>query len=62
MVDLKKFDKSRRIRYRSDYQLERIHKNLPWNKRRLKWYWIAVGFIVPAATTQAAIWYLNLDI
>jgi hypothetical protein len=44
VADIKDFDKSRRTHWRSDDDLERIHANLPWNKKApVKWGLVAVA-------------------
>ena len=57
MADIKDFDKSRRTHWRSDDELERIHANLPWNKKTpVKWGLVAVVLIGAGAATQLVIW------
>jgi hypothetical protein len=57
MADIHNFDKSHRTHWRSDDDLERIHKNLPWNKRApIKWGLVALVFAGAAAATQYGVW------
>ena len=57
MADVKNFDKSRRTHWRSDDELERIHANLPWNRKTpVKWGLVAVALIGAGAVTQLVIW------
>jgi hypothetical protein len=56
VADIKKFDKSRRTHWRSDDELERIHANLPWNRKKVQWVLVALVLIGSAATTQFVIW------
>jgi hypothetical protein len=57
MADIHNFDKSHRTHWRSDDDLERIHKNLPWNKRApIKWGLVALVFAGTAALTQWGVW------
>jgi len=56
-MGIKRFDKSRRTHWRSDYELERIHRNLPWNKNRhVRWGIVVLAFLGAAAVTQLVIW------
>jgi Excalibur calcium-binding domain len=58
--DIKDFDKSRRTHWRSDYELQRIHANLPWNKKTpVKWGLVAVVLIGAGAVTQLVIWEMQ---
>lgn len=60
MADIKNFDKSRRTHWRSDDDLERIHANLPWNKKaRVKWGLVAVALVGAGAVTQLVIWEMQ---
>jgi Excalibur calcium-binding domain len=57
VADIKDFDKSRRTHWRSDDELERIHANLPWNKKTpVKWGLVVVALIGAGAVTQLVIW------
>ena len=56
MSDIHQFDPSRRTHWRSDDDLERIDKNLPWNRKRLKWGALILAFIGAGALTQFGIW------
>jgi Excalibur calcium-binding domain len=57
VADIKDFDKSRRTHWRSDDDLERIHANLPWNKKAtVKWGLVAAALIGAGAVTQLVIW------
>lgn len=46
------FDKSRRMHWRSDGELKRIHRNLPWDNRRVRWGMVLIGFLAAAILTQ----------
>lgn len=57
MGNIRKFDQSHRTHFRSDDELERIHKNLPWNKRSaVRWSVVALAFAAAALVTQLGIW------
>lgn len=50
-MGIKRFDKSHRTLWRSDHELERIHRNLPWNKNKhVCWCIVALAFLRAAAT------------
>ncbi len=54
---IRKFDKSHRTHWRSDDDLERIHKNLPWNKHSaIRWSVVILAFAAAALVTQLGIW------
>jgi micrococcal nuclease len=36
--------------------MERIHRNLPWNSRSVRWDKVVIAFIVAATLTQLVIW------
>jgi hypothetical protein len=57
MGNIRKFDQSHRTHWRSDDELERIHNNLPWNKRSaVRWSVVALAFTAAALVTQLGIW------
>ena len=57
MGKIRNFDKSRRTHWRSDYELERIHKDLPWNRRpAIRWGSVALVFAAAALATQLGVW------
>jgi hypothetical protein len=57
MGEIRNFDKSRRTHYRSDDDLERIHKNLPWNRKpAIRWGMVAMVFAGAALATQLGVW------
>jgi Excalibur calcium-binding domain len=59
MADIKDFDKSRRTHWGSDDDLQRIHRNLPWNRTKIKWGLVALVLIGSAAATQLFVWEMQ---
>lgn len=57
MGKIRNSDKSRRTHWRSDDDLERIHKNLPWNRRpAIRWSTVALVFAAAALGAQLGVW------
>jgi Excalibur calcium-binding domain len=57
MAYIRNFDKSRRTHWRSNDDLQRIHRNLPWNQKpAIQWGLVATVLIGSAAITQFVIW------
>lgn len=55
MADIKRFDRSRRTHWRSDDEIKRIRRSVPWYGR-YKWGMAFIGFLAAAVLTQIAIW------
>ncbi len=56
MANIKKYYKSRRTHWRSDRDLARIHRNLPWNQNKIRWGLVALVLIGAGVVTQVVIW------
>jgi hypothetical protein len=57
MGNIRRHDKSRRTHWRSDDDLARIHRKLPWNRKpAVRWGAVALSFAGAAMVTQLGIW------
>ncbi len=56
MPHIRKFDRSKRTHWRSDDELNRIHRKLPWNRKKLRWGAVFLAFFGAAVLTQLGIW------